>query len=65
MELFDTFYSDYIDKHNINGHLKKNFSVSEDILHENRKLVNVKLVAKKESNHWKTKLTDSILKIKG
>ena len=65
MELFDTFYSDCIDKHIINGHLKKNFPVSEDILHENRKLVNVKLVAKKESNHWKTKLTDSILKIKG
>ena len=50
MELFDTFYDNYIEhKHYINDILK-NFPVSEDV--------------KEESNHWKTKLIDSILKVR-
>lgn len=50
MELFDTFYDDYTEHKHYMNDILKNFPVSEDV--------------KEESNHLKTKLIDSRLKVR-
>ena len=56
--LFDTLFDDHIEyKHCINNILKK-FSVSEDVLNEQQETSKCETSCK-ESNHWKTKLTES------
>ena len=63
MELFDTFYDDYAEyKHYINDILK-NFR--KNVLNEQWEIKCETSCKKKKLNHWKTKLIDSRLKIRG